>query len=175
MDSFDLQILRELQADAEISMQELGEKVGLSHTPCWRRVKKLEEAGVIKGRVTLLDPEQLQLSVNVFVQVSLGVQQEEALNAFEAAVQTIPEIVECYTVSGEKDFLLRVVVPDVAAYEQLLKQRLVHIPGAGSLSSTFVGEVPAGPLTRAARVSPVSVIMITDTIRATGPSIESRI
>ena len=110
MDSFDLQILRELQADAEISMQELGEKVGLSHTPCWRRVKKLEEQGVIRRRVTLLDPERLQLAVNVFVQVSLGVQQEEALNAFEAAVQTIPEIVECYTVSGDRDFLLRVVV-----------------------------------------------------------------
>ncbi|TNF86236.1 MAG: Lrp/AsnC family transcriptional regulator, partial [Gammaproteobacteria bacterium] len=119
MDSFDLQILRELQADAEISMQELGEKVGLSHTPCWRRVKKLEEQGVIRRRVTLLDPERLQLAVNVFVQVSLGVQQEEALNAFEAAVQTIPEIVECYTVSGDRDFLLRVVVEDVTAYERL--------------------------------------------------------
>jgi Lrp/AsnC family transcriptional regulator len=137
MDTFDLQILRELQADAEISMQELGEKVGLSHTPCWRRVKKLEEAGVIKRRVTLLDPEQLQLSVNVFVQVSLGVQQEEALNAFEAAVQTIPEIVECYTVSGDRDFLLRVVVEDVTAYERLLKSTLVHLPEVANMSSTF--------------------------------------
>ena len=137
MDTFDLQILRELQADAEISMQELGEKVGLSHTPCWRRVKKLEEAGVIRRRVTLLDPEQLQLSVNVFVQVSLGVQQEEALNAFEAAVQTIPEIVECYTVSGDRDFLLRVVVEDVTAYERLLKSTLVHLPEVANMSSTF--------------------------------------
>jgi Lrp/AsnC family transcriptional regulator len=137
MDSFDLQILRELQANAEISMQELGEKVGLSHTPCWRRVKKLEEAGVIKRRVTLLDPEQLKLSVNVFVQVSLGVQQEEALNAFEDAVQTIPEIVECYTVSGDRDFLLRVVVEDVTAYERLLKSTLVHLPDVANMSSTF--------------------------------------
>ena len=137
MDAFDLQILRELQANAEISMQELGEKVGLSHTPCWRRVKKLEEAGVIRHRVTLLDPEQLKLSVNVFVQVSLGVQQEEALNAFEAAVQTIPEIVECYTVSGDRDFLLRVVVEDVTAYERLLKSTLVHLPEVANMSSTF--------------------------------------
>ena len=137
MDSFDLQILRELQADAEISMQELGEKVGLSHTPCWRRVKKLEEQGVIRRRVTLLDPERLQLAVNVFVQVSLGVQQEEALNAFEAAVQTIPEIVECYTVSGDRDFLLRVVVEDVTAYERLLKSTLVHLPEVANMSSTF--------------------------------------
>jgi Lrp/AsnC family transcriptional regulator len=137
MDSFDLQILRELQADSEISMQELGEKVGLSHTPCWRRVKKLEEQGVIRRRVTLLDPERLQLAVNVFVQVSLGVQQEEALNAFEAAVQTIPEIVECYTVSGDRDFLLRVVVEDVTAYERLLKSTLVHLPEVANMSSTF--------------------------------------
>lgn len=137
MDAFDLQILRELQADAEISMQELGERVGLSHTPCWRRVKKLEEAGVIRHRVTLLDPEQLNLAVNVFVQVSLGVQQEEALNAFEAAVQTIPEIVECYTVSGDRDFLLRVVVEDVTAYERLLKSTLVHLPEVANMSSTF--------------------------------------
>ena len=137
MDSFDLQILRELQANAEISMQELGAKVGLSHTPCWRRVKKLEEAGVIRRRVTLLDPEQLELAVNVFVQVSLGVQQEEALNAFEAAVQTIPEIVECYTVSGDRDFLLRVVVEDVTAYERLLKSTLVHLPDVANMSSTF--------------------------------------
>jgi Lrp/AsnC family transcriptional regulator len=137
LDSFDLHILRELQSDAEISMQELGERVGLSHTPCWRRVKKLEEAGVIRHRVTLLDPEALNLSVNVFVQVSLGVQQEAALNAFEAAVQTIPEIVECYTISGDRDFLLRVVVEDVSAYERLLKTTLVHLPDVANMSSTF--------------------------------------
>jgi Lrp/AsnC family transcriptional regulator len=137
MDTFDLQILRALQADAEISMQELGEKVGLSHTPCWRRVKKLEETGVIRRRVTLLDPERLNLSVNVFVQVSLGVQQEQALNDFEAAVQEIPEIVECYTISGDRDFLLRVVVEDVSAYERLLKTTLVHLPEVANMSSTF--------------------------------------
>jgi len=137
MDHFDLQILHELQADAEISMQELGERVGLSHTPCWRRVKKLEDAGVIRRRVTLLDPERLSLSVNVFVQVSLGVQREGALNDFEAAVQKIPEIVECYTISGDRDFLLRVVVEDVSAYERLLKTTLVHLPEVANMSSTF--------------------------------------
>lgn len=137
MDNFDLQILRELQADAAISMQELGERVGLSHTPCWRRVKKLEDAGVIRSRVTLLDPERLQLSVNVFVQVSLGVQEEAALNQFEEAVQSIPEIVECYTISGDRDFMLRIVVEDVSAYERLLKSTLVHLPEVSNMSSTF--------------------------------------
>ncbi len=137
MDNSDLHILRELQADSAISMQDLGERVGLSHTPCWRRVKKLEDAGVIRRRVTLLDPERLQLSVNVFVQVSLGVQEEAALNQFEEAVQTIPEIVECYTTSGDRDFLLRIVVEDVSAYERLLKSTLVHLPEVSNMSSTF--------------------------------------
>ena len=137
LDSYDRLILRELQQDSELSMQELGERVGLSHTPCWRRVKKLEEAGVIRRRVTLLDPEKLDVAVNVFVQVSLGVQHEAALNRFETAVQSIPEVVECYTVSGDRDFLLRVVVEDVGAYERLLKSTLVHLPEVANLSSTF--------------------------------------
>ena len=137
LDDFDLKILRILQQDAACSMAELGERVGLSHTPCWRRVKKLEERGVIRGRVVLLDPERLDLTVNVFVEVHLEQHDETALNAFETAVQQVEEVVECYTVSGEKDFLLRVVVPDVAAYEHLLKHRLVHLPAVGSLSSTF--------------------------------------
>lgn len=137
LDAFDLKILRALQADADISMQALGDRVGLSHTPCWRRVKRLEQQGIIKGRATLLDAEQLNLSVNVFVHVTLRRHQENALNRFEAAVLEIPEIVECYTVSGEKDFLLRVVVEDVTAYEHLLKAQLVHLPEVGNLSSTF--------------------------------------
>lgn len=137
LDDFDRRILRVLQDDADCSMAELGERVGLSHTPCWRRVKKLEERGVIRGRVVLLDPERLGLSVNVFVEVRLARQDEDTLNAFEASVQAIDEIVESYTVSGEKDFLLRVVVADVAAYEALLKKQLVHLPGVATLSSTF--------------------------------------
>lgn len=136
-DSFDLKILQALQHEADLSMQELGDRVGLSHTPCWRRVKKLEERGVIKRRVTLLDADKLNLAVNVFVHVTLRSHQENALNRFEEAVLDIPEIVECYTVSGEKDFLLRIVVADVTAYEHLLKATLVHLPEVGNLSSTF--------------------------------------
>lgn len=137
LDEFDLKILRALQDDADLSMADLGERVGLSHTPCWRRVKKLEEQGFIRGRVMLLDPERLGLPVNVFVEVHLKAHDETSLNAFETAVAAVDEVVECYTVSGEKDFLLRVVVADVASYEQLLKHRLVHLPSVGSLSSTF--------------------------------------
>jgi Lrp/AsnC family transcriptional regulator len=137
LDDFDRRILQILQGDADVSMAELGEQVGLSHTPCWRRVKKLEAAGYIRGRVVVLDPERLDLSVNVFVEVHLKAHDEASLNAFETAVREVDEVVEAYTVSGEKDFLLRVVVRDVASYEHLLKHRLVHLPSVGSLSSTF--------------------------------------
>ena len=152
-DAFDLKILAELQRDAGQSMQELGDKVGLSHTPCWRRVKRLEEQGVIRRRVTLLNAEQLRVSVNVFVNVTLRRHQENALNRFEDAVVDVPEVVECYTVSGDTDFLLRVLVEDVTAYERLLKHTLVHLPEVGNLSSTFAlrqvkytTELPLHPL-----------------------------
>ena len=137
MDTIDRRILSELQDDADLSMQELGDRIGLSHTPCWRRVKRLEERGIVKRRVALLDAEQLDLAVNVFVNVSLRRHQENALNRFETAVQDVPEVVECYSVSGETDFLLRVVVADVTAYERLVKATLVHLPEVGNLTSTF--------------------------------------
>lgn len=137
LDSLDRRILAELQQAADLSMQALGERVGLSHTPCWRRVRRLERQGIIRRRVTLLDPEQLDLAVNVFVNVSLKRHQENALNRFEEAAREVPEIVECYSVSGETDFLLRVVVRDVGAYEHLLKATLVHLPEVGNLTSTF--------------------------------------
>ena len=137
MDTIDRRILSELQDNADLSMQELGDRVGLSHTPCWRRVKRLQEPGIVKRRVALLDAEQLDLAVNVFVNVSLRRHQENALNRFETAVQDVPEVVECYSVSGETDFLLRVVVGDVTAYERLVKATLVHLPEVGNLTSTF--------------------------------------
>ena len=137
MDSFDKSILANLQHDADISVRDLGARVGLSHTPCWRRVRNLIETGLIRKRVSLLDPEKLNLNVNVFVNVSLRLHQENALNRFEGSVQSIPEVVECYSVSGENDFLLRIVVPTVSAYEVLLKETLVHLPEVGNLTSTF--------------------------------------
>ena len=137
LDTFDIKILRELQQNADISMQDLGERVGLSHTPCWRRVKRLEKDGIIRKRVTLLDADALHLAVNVFVSVTLKNHVENGLTLFEEAVQDVPEIVECYTVSGDRDFLLRVVVADVAAYEYLLKHILINLPGVDNLSSTF--------------------------------------
>lgn len=137
LDRYDLHILKILQNDSSISMQDLGAQIGLSHTPCWRRIKKLEEHGVIIKQVALLNSKSLDLDVNVFVNVTLRQHHENALNRFEEAVGELTEVVECYTVSGETDFLLRVVVKDVEAYEKLLKGTLLQLPEVGNLSSTF--------------------------------------
>lgn len=137
LDDFDRNILRILQDNADCSMAELGEKVGLSHTPCWRRVKRLEAEGVVRRRVTLLDPHKLGLGVTVHAYIIIKSHDEESLNAFESAVHGIPEIVECYSTSGDKDYVLRIVVDSVEHYEQLLKQSLVHLPNVASVNSTF--------------------------------------
>ncbi|MYD44416.1 MAG: Lrp/AsnC family transcriptional regulator [Gammaproteobacteria bacterium] len=137
LDKTDERLLEILQRNATITMQELGSMVGLSHTPCWRRVRRLEERGYISRRVTLLDPEKLELNVNVFVFVTLSRHQSNALTRFENAVKDIPEIVECYSVSGQADFLLRVIVHDVSAYDLLLKRTLIHLPEIGNLNSTI--------------------------------------
>ncbi len=137
LDRYDLHILKILQNDSSISMQDLGAQIGLSHTPCWRRIKKLEEHGVIIKQVALLNSKSLDLDVNVFVHVTLRQHHENALNRFEEAVGELTEVVECYTVSGETDFLLRVVVKDVEAYEKLLKGTLLQLPEVGNLSSTL--------------------------------------
>ena len=128
LDKFDREILRVLQRDATVSMADLSQLVGLSHTPCWRRVKKLESAGIIKSKVTLLDNKLLNLGVSVFIYVTLKNHDTESLNAFELAVQDISEIIECHTTSGEKDYLLKVIVESIEEYELLLKSKLTSCP-----------------------------------------------
>ncbi|WP_439133477.1 Lrp/AsnC family transcriptional regulator [Pseudomaricurvus sp.] len=137
LDDFDMKILKALQENADYSMNELGDLVGLSHTPCWRRIKRLEAEGFIKGKVTLLDASRLNLSVTVHASVIVKEHNSEALEAFEASVHTVKEIVECYSTTGEKDYLLRVVVNSVEHYEKLLKHTLLHLPNVASVHSTF--------------------------------------
>ena len=137
LDDFDLKILAALQENADYSMSELGERVGLSHTPCWRRIKRLENGGYIRGRVTLLNAEKLDLGVTVHAYLIIKSHDEESLNAFESAVKDIREIVECYSTTGDKDYLLRIMVNSVSDYEKLLKQTLVHLPNVASVNSTF--------------------------------------
>ena len=137
LDDYDRKILRVLQSNADYSMSELGDKVGLSHTPCWRRVKRLEDEGYIRKRLTLLDPEKLNLNVSVHAYITIKKHDEESLLSFERSVNAVSEIVECYSITGEKDYLLRIVVGSVNAYEQLLKRTLVHLPNVASVNSVF--------------------------------------
>ncbi len=137
IDAMDRRILRILQDSPEISVADLGERVGLSQTPCWRRLKKMQDVGVLKQRVWLLDPERLELGVNVFAEIKLKQHDEETLEAFEAQTRERPEIVECFSMSGQSDYLIRVMVGNVADYEVLLKKVLLHLPGVGAINSSF--------------------------------------
>jgi Lrp/AsnC family transcriptional regulator len=138
MDEFDLRIIRVLQEHPDLSVADLGERVGLSHTPCWRRVKRLEEDGIIQGRALVLNEEALNLSVTVLVSIKLKEHDENALEEFEAAVRASPWIVSCFSLSGEYDYQLRIVTASIADYEHLMKKVIVHLPHFGSLYSSFV-------------------------------------
>ena len=137
LDEIDLKILRILQAEPEINIQDIGDRVGLSHTPCWRRIKKMQESGLLKGRVWLIDAEKAELDVSIFVFVRLDTHSSKVLEAFEAATLNIPEILQCYTMSGEFDYLLRVVVPSVRSYERTIKGKLLKLPNVGVMNSHF--------------------------------------
>lgn len=137
MDVIDRRILATLQDYPDISTSELAEKVGLSHTPCWRRFKRLEGDGIIKGRAVLLDARLLGLSVNVFADIRLKQHDEDTLLALETAVGRQPEIVECFSVSGDSDYVMRVVTSSIEAYEIFLKKVLLHLPGVASVNSRF--------------------------------------
>lgn len=137
LDDFDRKILHALQANANWSMAELGQQVGLSHTPCWRRYKRMEAAGIIEGKVVLLNPQKLNLGVIVYVYITIKAHDEVSLTAFESAVTDVKEVVECYSTSGDKDYVLRVLVSDVEQYELLLKRTIAHLPNIMSINSTF--------------------------------------
>jgi len=128
-----------LQADATMPVADVAEQVGLSTTPCWRRIQKLEEAGIIRGRVALLDGSQLNVGVTVFVAVRTNEHNLEWYQRFAKAVADIPEVVEFYRMSGEIDYMLRVVVPDIAAYDQVYKT-LIDRVSLTDVSSSFAME-----------------------------------
>lgn len=137
LDEIDLKILHHLQREARISNVELANRVGLSPAPCLRRVRALEEAGVIRKYVALLDPRALNLNVTVLVQVSLDRQVAERFQMFEQAIRDRPEVLECDVTTGPSDFLLRVVVKDVAAYEQFQREFLSRIDSVSTTNSSF--------------------------------------
>ena len=137
IDATDARILEALQADAKLTNVELAARVHLSPSPCLARVRRLEEAGLISKYVALLDPLRLGLSVSVFIQIRLEKQVERALEVFEAAVARYPEVMECYLMTGDADYLIRVVVPDVPALERFIVDELSKIPGVANIRSSF--------------------------------------
>ena len=135
LDDIDRRILGILQEDASLSSAQVAEKVGLSSSPCWRRIQRLEKAGVIRKRVALLDPAALGLGIVVFASVRLTAHGRPALREFAAAVERYPVVLECYTVSGGQDYLLRVATRDIHAYEVFLREHLLQLPSVGEVHS----------------------------------------
>jgi Lrp/AsnC family transcriptional regulator len=127
LDAMDLKILELLQVDATMPIAEIGKIVGLSTTPCWRRIQKLDEAGVIRARVAVLDPSKVNAGVTVFVSIKTDQHNLDWLDRFRAAVVDLPEVVEFYRMSGEVDYLMRVAVPDIAAYDAFYKKLISRI------------------------------------------------
>ncbi len=139
LDRIDRKILAVLQEDCTIPVAEIGKRVGLSTTPCWRRIQKLEEEGVIQRRVALLDPKKVRAGVTVFVAIRTNQHEENWLERFAEAVNDLPEVVEFYRMSGEVDYLLRVVVPDIEHYDTFYK-KLIGRVALTDVSSSFAME-----------------------------------
>jgi Lrp/AsnC family transcriptional regulator len=136
MDDVDLAILRQLQAHPTESAEELSRRIGLSHTPCWRRIKKLEAAGYILDRAVILNPEKLNLSLTVFAWVKLKQHDKATLESIESSARNCPEIVECFSMTGGGDYIFRILMADVPSYEKFLKNTLLNFPGVAAINSS---------------------------------------
>lgn len=137
LDSIDWRILDVLQEDASLSIQAIGDRVGLSTNPCWRRIRRLEESGVIARRVALLDPVHVGLPTTVFVTIRTTRHDPEWLAAFAGGIAAIPEITECHRMAGEVDYLLKLSVRDIAHYDRIYQRLIAVVPGLNDVSSTF--------------------------------------
>jgi Lrp/AsnC family transcriptional regulator len=139
LDPIDIKILERLQNDCTVSVAEIGKEVGLSTTPCWRRIQKLEESGVIQRRVAILDAAMVNAGVTVFVSIKTDQHSIAWLEKFHSAVSDLPEVVEFYRMSGDVDYLMRVVVPDIASYDAFYKKLIARVEIA-KVSSAFAME-----------------------------------
>lgn len=135
LDEFDKKILERIQRDSTIAVAALADQVGLSQSSCWRRINLLEQAGVIRERVALLDAKALGLEVTVFANIKLSAHGRRSLSEFEEAISVCPEVVECYTMSGEMDFLVRIVTRDIEGYERFLRSTLLQMPSVQEVHS----------------------------------------
>jgi Lrp/AsnC family transcriptional regulator len=137
LDTIDWAILDALQEDASLPIQAIGDKVGLSTNPCWRRIRRLEDVGVIARRVALLNPEKVGLPTTVFVAIRTTRHDAEWLAAFAQGIATIPEITECHRMAGEVDYLLKLAVRDIAHYDRIYQRLIAAVPGISDVSSSF--------------------------------------
>lgn len=142
LDALDRRIIAELQINSRLTIQELSAKIGLSASPCARRIRILEESGVIQGYAAIIDQTKVGLPISVFASVKLERQREDELDRFSQAVARWPEVVDCYLMTGQRDYLLRIVVKDLEAYEAFLKRTLTRLEGVASIESSFaLGQV----------------------------------
>ena len=138
LDRLDRRILDELQAEARISNQELAKRVGLSPAPCWRRLRRLENAGLIAGHVTLLNAQAIGLPILAYAQVSLENHHPESVRQFDQMIAERPEVLECHSMSGTNDYLLRIVAASIEAYEKFMSAHLLQLRAVRSVNTSFV-------------------------------------
>jgi Lrp/AsnC family transcriptional regulator len=137
LDDSDRRILRAIQARPEITMRDLGEAAGLSHSPCWRRLQRLQEEGAVGPRRFVIDPEAVGFEILVLCFVKISHHQRDRLRAFEEAVQGVPEIMQCHSLSGEYDYVLQVIATSVRHYEAVVKNAIVELPNVQSVNTSF--------------------------------------
>ena len=137
MDSIDRQLLSLLQDDASLPLQDIAARVGLSVNPCWRRIKRMESEGIIRARVAVLDPDKVGLNVTVFARIKIREHTAEWVKRFAAAIRSIPEIAECHRMGGDIDYMLKVIVADIAGYDRIYKQLIAKVPGLADVSALF--------------------------------------
>ncbi|MBB1609285.1 MULTISPECIES: Lrp/AsnC family transcriptional regulator [unclassified Pseudomonas] len=135
LDAYDKRILALLQEEATFSTAEIAERIGLSQSPCWRRIQRLKEEGVIRRQVTLLDRKKIGLNTQIFAQVKLNTHGRNNLTEFAAAIREFPEVLECHVLMGAVDFMLRIVTEDIEAYERFFFERLSQVPGIQEINS----------------------------------------
>lgn len=137
IDATDIKILRILQNNADCSMEELASRIGLTHTPCWRRYNRLKEMGYIQRQTVLIDPKLTGITVTAICDIRLKQHREELLLAFEEAVMSLPEVVACFATTGSTDYRLRVAVANLGDYERFFKQKLLRLPGVATVRTNF--------------------------------------
>ena len=137
LDNIDRKILGILQRDATTSVQEVAGQVGLTNNPCWRRIKRLEEQGIIEQRVAVVNPKAIGLGITAFVTIRIDTHNREWLALFAACIEKIPEIVECHRMTGDVDYLLKVLIRDLEHYDNVYQKLIASVPGLSDVSSTF--------------------------------------